>query len=154
MKLFFAIAFLFISPLLFSQNTLLGSTQDSNSVIIHKDPRIDSLIKKQSQINEMNFRESLRRVKGYRILVINTNKRDDAIEAKSKMYTYFPELKPYLIYKSPNYRLKVGNFIKKEDAENYQKKINKYFPKGVFVVYDVIEVKPEEVLFSDNPSYN
>lgn len=154
MKLFFFSISIIFSPCLFSQDSSLLKMTDNSSVIIHKDPRLDSLVKKQSQLNEISFRESRRKMKGFRILVINTNKREDAIDAKSKLYTYFPELKAYLVYKSPNYRLKVGNFIKKEDAEAYQKKINQYFPKGVFVVYDIIEVKPEDVLLSDAPANN
>lgn len=142
MKLFFVISFLIITPSLFSQDSSLLKLPDSSSVIIHKDPRLDLLVKKQSEINEAIYRESRRKAKGFRILVINTSKRNEAIDAKAKMYTYFPELKAYLIYQSPYFRLKVGNFKEREDAEDYQKKISKYFPNGVFVVNDIIEVKP------------
>ena len=53
--------------------------------------------------------------------MINTNNRDEAIAAKTKVYTYFPELKSYLLYQSPYYKLKVGNFKEKKEAEDYQK---------------------------------
>ncbi|HWC53340.1 MAG TPA: SPOR domain-containing protein [Chitinophagaceae bacterium] len=142
MKLFFIIAFsLFTVPLL-SQDSSLLKLPDSSSVIVHKDPRLDLLVKKQSEINEAIYRETRRTAKGFRIMVINTSKRNEAIDAKAKMYMYFPELKAYLIYQSPYFRLKVGNFRDRDDAEEYQKKINKYFPNGVFVVNDIIEVKP------------
>lgn len=118
---------------------------DSNSVIIHKDPRIDSLIKKQAEINEETTRNARKVAKGFRLLVVNTNNREDAIAAKTKVYTYFPELKSYLIYQSPYFRLKVGNFKERKEAEDYQKKLNRFFPKGVFIMSDIIEVKPEDV---------
>ncbi|MBS1920467.1 MAG: SPOR domain-containing protein [Bacteroidetes bacterium] len=144
MRLFISILFLSVSFNTFSQDSTLFRVPDSSSVIIHKDPRLELLINKQSEINEKIYRDSRRTAKGFRILVINTSKRNDAIEAKSKMYSYFPELKVYLIYKSPYFRLKAGNFKEREDAEIYQKKINKYFPNGVFVVNDIIEVSPDE----------
>ena len=113
-------------------------------MVIHKDPRLDLLIKKQIQINEETSRDARKIGKGFRLLVMNTNKRDEAIAAKSKIYSNFPELKAYLVYQSPYFKLKVGNFKERKEAEDYQKKISKYFPKGVFIMNDTIEVKPEK----------
>lgn len=114
---------------------------DTNSVVIHKDPRIDLLVKKQSQINEETSRDARRIGKGFRLLVINTSKRDEAVNAKSTVYANFPELKAYLVYQTPYFKLKVGNFKERKDAEVYQEKLKKFFPKGVFIMNDVIEVK-------------
>ena len=123
---------------------------DTSSVIVHKDPRIDLLVQKQIQINEETTRDARRVSKGYRLLVVNTNKREEAIDAKTKVYTYFPDLKSYLIYQAPYFKLKVGNFKEKKDAEDYQKKLQKYFPKGVFIMNDTIEIK----LDIDKESYS
>lgn len=144
MKKIFFIAFVLFSFQSFSQDSTWKKSFDNNSVIIHKDPRIDSLIKKQAQINEEIIRNARRNVKGFRLLVVNTNSRDEAIAAKTKVYSFFPELKAYLIYQSPYFRLKVGNFKDRDEAEDYQKKLNKYFPKGVFIMNDIIEVKPDK----------
>ncbi len=141
MNKFFLIAALLFSFTAFSQDTIWRKQADSNSVIVHKDPRIDLLIKKQIQINEETSREARRVGRGYRLLVINTNKREEAVAARSTVYTYFPELKSYLIYQSPYFKLKVGNFKEKKEAEDFQKKLQKYFPKGVFVMNDTIELK-------------
>ena len=81
---------------------------------------------------------------GYRVLVVNTNKRDEAIAAKTKIYTNFPELKAYLVYQSPYFKLKAGNFRTREEAAQYQKMLAPYFPKGVFIMNDSIEVTPEK----------
>ncbi|HEY2721663.1 MAG TPA: SPOR domain-containing protein [Chitinophagaceae bacterium] len=130
----------FFSISLFSQQT----DTDSSSVVIHKDPRIDLLIKKQAEINDITTRDSRKVGKGFRLLIVNTNKRDEAINAKAKLYQYFPELKSYLLYQSPYYKLKAGNFKERKDAEAYQKKLTAFFPNGVFVMNDLIEVKPDE----------
>jgi hypothetical protein len=116
---------------------------DSNTVVVHKDPRIDLLVKKQIEINEITTRNSRRSAQGYRIQVISTNNRTKALEAKTKIYQRFPELKTYLMYQSPFFKLKVGNFLDRQDAESYRQDIMRLFPSGVYVVRDVVEVKPE-----------
>lgn len=115
---------------------------DTNYVVVHKDPRLELLVKKQAQINEETSRNARRTEKGFRLLIISTNNRDEALAAKTKVYTYFPELKAYLWHQSPYYKLKAGNFKDRKEAETYQKRMKTYFPKGVFIMNDVIEVKP------------
>ncbi|HET9825593.1 MAG TPA: SPOR domain-containing protein [Chitinophagaceae bacterium] len=133
---------------LFAQQTVA----DTSSVIVHKDPRLDLLIKKQAEINDETTRNTRKVARGYRLLVINTNKREEAMSAKTKLYQYFPELKSYLLYQSPYFKLKAGNFREKKDAENYQQRLNKVFPKGVFIMSDLIEVKPDKENDEINPT--
>ena len=111
--------------------------------MIHRDPRIDSLMKKQIQINEVTTRDSRRNIPGYRIQVANSNDRNQVFAIKTKIYQKYPELKPYLIYQPPNYKLKVGNFKTPEDAAAYLQKLTLDYPTGVYLVHDIIEVKPE-----------
>lgn len=124
--------------------TIGASAQDTSSVVVHKDPRLDVLLRKQGEINAAIKKANARTAKGFRLLVMNTNKRDEAIAAKTKVYTNFPELKAYLVYQSPYFRLKVGNFRTREEAQQYQKSLGYYFPKGVFIVNDTIEITPEK----------
>ena len=144
MKSLIAVMIFFVSFNLYGQDTTWRRHLDTNSVIVHKDARIDLLIKKQIQINEETSREARRIGKGYRLLVVNTNKRDEAVATKTKVYTFFPELKSYLIYQSPYFKLKVGNFKERKEAEEWRERLQKYFPKGVFIMNDTIEVKPEK----------
>ena len=138
MKRIITLALLVFSLDAFSQDML---ATDSSSVTVHKDPRIDLLVTKQMQVNELTSRDSRKNGKGFRLLIIRTNNRDEALAAKSKVYTYFPELKAYLWHQSPYYNVKAGNFKDRKEAEAYQKKMNIYFPKGVFVMNDVVELK-------------
>jgi hypothetical protein len=143
-KIFFVIAVLF-SFRSFAQDTITTrKTVDTNSVIVHKDPRLDLLVKKQIQINEETSREARKSGKGFRLMIISTNSRDEVLAAKTKIYTYFPELKAYLWHQSPYYKLKAGNFKDRKEAEDYQKKLNVFFPKGVFIMNDIVELKPEK----------
>ena len=121
------------------------SAQDSSaSVVVNKDPRIDMLVNKQIEINEVTTRNSRRAAPGYRILVISSNDRNKVIQAKTKMYQEFPELKTYMMYQSPFFRLKVGNFKERTDAEEYLPRIQRYYPTGVYIVTDTIDVRPEQ----------
>jgi hypothetical protein len=151
MKMIFSLALLFIAfgSQAQTDSTLKKLVTDSSTIVIHRDPRLDQLIKKQAQINEVSSRDSRRIIKGFRLMVITTPNRDEAIAAKTKVYTYFPELKPYMWHQSPYYKLKVGNFRERKDAEAYQKKLNAYFPKGVFIMPDKVEVKPGKSTMDD-----
>ena len=147
MKRIFFIGSLLL-PAMLILNTTDGFAQDSaesNSIVVHKDSRIDLLINKQAQINEETSRNSRKTGKGYRLMIISTNKRDEAIAAKTKIYTYFPELKAYLWHQSPYYKVKAGNFKDRKEAEAYQEKVNAYFPKGVFIMNDIVELKLDKL---------
>ncbi|MBO9632243.1 MAG: SPOR domain-containing protein [Chitinophagaceae bacterium] len=137
MKLISGILILFISLNATAQT-------DSSSVVVHKDPRIELLVKKQIEINEFTTRNARRSAPGFRIQVISTNDRNKAFTAKSTVYQQFPELKAYMLYQSPFYKIKVGNFLKREEAEEYITALKQYFPTGVYIVRDVIEVNPEK----------
>ena len=137
--------FLFILSLFFFKDSFAQDTTGlQRAVIVHKDARIDALVKKQSAINIASKKATGRIMRGYRLLIINTNSRDAAIAAKTKIYTHFPDQKAYLTYQSPFFKLKAGNYQTREEAKRYQDLMNTLFPKGVFIINDTIEVKPEK----------
>jgi len=114
---------------------------DSGGVVVNKDPRLDSLVQKQIEINELTTRDARRNVPGFRIQVINSPDKNKVYAAKVKVYEEFPDLKPYLLYQAPNYKLKVGNFRTQEEAEQALQQLSRLFPSGLFVIRDVIEIK-------------
>ncbi|GAA4344102.1 SPOR domain-containing protein [Flaviaesturariibacter amylovorans] len=120
------------------------ATASAQSVVVHKDPRVDLLAKRQSAINVAVRKASARTAPGFRLLVINTNQREEAIAAKSKILTLYPELKAYLVYQSPYYKLKAGNFKTRAEAETYRKALNPQFAKGVFIISETVEFKAEK----------
>jgi hypothetical protein len=120
------------------------SAQDTLGPVIHKDERIDALLRKATEINEFNTRDARRFVQGYRILVISTNDRNKANEAKAILYRYFPEMSAYMTYQSPNFKLKAGNFKTSRDAEDALIKIKNYFNSSLYVIRDVIEINPDK----------
>jgi len=123
------------------KDTTMQSVDSTNPVVMEKDPRIDQLVKKQIEINEVTTRESRRFVQGYRIQVINSPDRGKVFAAKARVYEQFPDWKPYLLYQSPNYKLRVGNFKTQDEAQDAMKQLSKLFPAGLYVIPDVIELK-------------
>jgi hypothetical protein len=77
-------------------------------------------------------------------MIISTRNSDEEIAAKTNVYTYFPELKAYLWHQSPYYKVKAGDFKERKEAEEYQKRLNVYFEKGVYIMNDIVELKPEK----------
>jgi hypothetical protein len=140
MKPLLLICFVILASMSQAQTTV----NDTSSIVIHKDPRADLLLKKQGEAYAAIRKANARTAKGFRLLVANTNKRDEAIAAKTKVYTNFPELKAYLTYQSPYFKLKVGNFKTRDEAKQYQQYLSAFFPKGVFIMNDTIEVTPEK----------
>ena len=138
-KILFALS-LFAIKTSVAQDSLL---YNGPTMIVHNDPRMDALVKKQAEINARSRRIAGRTMRGYRLLVLNTNNRDEAIAGKTKIYQHFPDQKAYLTYQSPFFKLKAGNFQTRDEAVRYQKLMNSIFPKGVFIIGETIEVKPE-----------
>jgi hypothetical protein len=119
-----------------------GSAQtDTAGVVVRKDPRVDSLVQKQIEINEVTTRDARRNVPGFRIQVINSPDRNKVYAAKVKIYEEYPDMKPYLLYQAPNYKLKVGNFKTQEEAEQAMQQLSRLFPSGLYVIRDIIEIK-------------
>jgi hypothetical protein len=141
MKQLFVFLSLLFAVSSFAQDT---SLYFGPSVIVHKDPRVDALVKKQAAINSAFKKSAGRTMRGYRLLIINTNSRDEAIAAKTKIYTYFADQKSYLTYQAPFFKLKAGNYQTREEAKKYLGLMKTLFPKGVFIMSDTIEVKPEK----------
>jgi hypothetical protein len=117
---------------------------DTVSVVVHQDPRMEELSKKQAAVNLAIKKASARTMKGFRLLILNTSNREEALDAKTKILSYFPELKAYIGYQSPMFKVKAGNFKTRDEAEKYRKNLNTVFPKGVFIISETIEVKPEK----------
>lgn len=117
----------------------------NDSIIVHKDARLDILIVKQAQSNKrMAMMTSGGQYKGYRIQVLSTGKREEAFNAKAVLLVNFPDQKAYVMFQSPNFKVRIGNFLKQDEAEKFRKQLSFLFPKGAYIVEDAIEYTPAE----------
>jgi hypothetical protein len=116
-------------------------TLAGGNILVNEDARLDLLIKKQADYNEkVNLTRKFST--GFRIQVINTTNREEAVTAKTKLLEQFPEEKVYLLYQEPYFKVRFGNFRNRSDAEEYEKQLDNLFP-GVFIIPSSIEPKPE-----------
>ncbi len=114
-----------------------------DTVIVHKDARMDMLTAKQAQINKKSsFLTSTGQYKGYRVQVVSTSNRDQAFKIKGELLSRFPDQKTYALFQSPNFKVRIGNFLKKPDAEKFKLQLTKLYTTGVFVVEDAIDYSP------------
>ncbi len=143
MKLVLLFIFFAVGYSSFAQQDLV---MDSiGSIKIKRDPRIELLSAKQSEINRRAAMMNITRARGFRIQVVNTQNRDEANSVKAEMLRRFPEHKTYLLYKAPNFRVRVGNFLTQKDAEATRKMImSLYTGKGIYLISDMIEYRPLE----------
>lgn len=122
-------------------------TQAADTIIVHKDPRIDALTAKQVAINKVTIHmTSSGLFKGYRLQVLNTRSRDEAFKTKAMLLENFPNQKVYILYQAPYFKVRAGNFINRAEAENISKEISGYVSQPVYVVNDLVEYipKPED----------
>ncbi len=114
-----------------------------DTIIVHKDARLDELVAKQAFINQYTSHlTSSGLYKGYRLQLLVTQSRDEAFKMKATLLQNFPDQKSYVIYQSPNFKVRLGNFVSKDDAEKYKESIAQQFSSGVYVVEDGIEYNP------------
>ncbi|MEN9883604.1 MAG: hypothetical protein RLZZ420_821, partial [Bacteroidota bacterium] len=70
--------------------------QIGKSVHVKRDPRVDKLVEKQIEINNLSAQGRIVIEQGYRLLVVSTNKRDQAMEVRSVLLKEYPEYKTYM----------------------------------------------------------
>ena len=112
----------------------------SSNVFVVKDSRIDLLAKKKAEINK-KAADAKKPTKGFRIQVLNTTDRTQALAAKSKLLAQYPEHKTYLMYTAPYFKIRFGNFVERSEADELKKELAKMFPTGVFIIPSDIEYK-------------
>lgn len=121
------------------------SAMAADTTIVVKDPRLDVLTQKQRVINQkLSMMAGNGLYKGFRIQVISTPKREDAMRVKADLLANFPDHKTYILYQSPNFKIRIGNFIRREDALKLKELLNKAYPQGVYLVEDAVEYNPRE----------
>lgn len=128
-----------------AQKATFIDTVSSGKVTVIKDSRLDELAKKEAVFNEASAKKT-KAGKGYRLMVLSTNDRTQAMAVRAKLLQRYPDQKVYTIFQPPYIKLKFGDFVEKADAENVRKDIikSKMITNNIYVVPDTIEVKPDK----------
>lgn len=121
-----------------------ANAQFAKSPYVKRDPRVDKLVDKQIELNKQALRVRTTLEPGFRILVISTNKRDLAIDAKSRLLKIYPDQKSYLFYQSPYFKLQFGNFKTMKEAEMMKKELVLKFGENLIIIPSQVEVRGEK----------
>lgn len=121
-----------------------ANAQFAKSPHVTRDPRVDKLVDKQIELNSQALKVRTTLEQGFRIMVISTNKRDLAIDTKSRLMKAFPEQGSYMFYQSPYFKVQFGNFRTMKDAEKMKSALSLQFGDNPIIIPSQIEVKGEK----------
>jgi hypothetical protein len=118
-------------------NTVSAQAHDttSRSTEIIQDSRVDELVKKHIQINQV-----LNTMDGFRIQIFSdsgTSSKNKAQAAQEEFQAGFPGMRAYLTFKSPNYKVRIGDFRTKLDAQRFLIELTADYPNA-FIIADQI----------------
>ncbi len=139
-----SILLLFLASLLLSHQP--AWSQFGKSAHVTRDPRVDVLVDKQIELNGEAIKGRTITLQGFRLLMITTNKRDMALEIKSRLMKNYPDQKTYLFYQSPNFKVQFGNFRSYKEAEKAKNELESMFGKDMIIVPSKIEIKIDKEL--------
>ncbi len=145
-RMFFILALIISSVKINAQSSLIKDTTLVNgNLTIIMDTRLELLTKKEAEINEA-IANGPKFAKGYRLMVLNTTDRTEAMSLRSKLLQLFPEQKIYMTFQPPHIKVKLGNFLEKNEAEEYIKEINqnKLVSTEIYLLSEIIEIKTEK----------
>lgn len=115
----------------------------SNGIIVYNDYRMPMLKAKEAEVNTAALKLKARYVRGYRLMILNTNDKNYAFKVRAELLQRFPNQKPYMWFANPYIRLKFGDFRTKEEAEKYQTQISRILGGAkIYLLQETIEVNP------------
>lgn len=104
---------------------------DPVPVIIHQDPRVESLLARY-----MDLTRQKKGMEGYRIQIFHgtgNEARNKARAMQSRFMTQFPEIACYLLYQEPYFKVRVGDFRNRVEAYQVYRKITENYPDAFLV---------------------
>ena len=113
-----------------------------DKLIIQIDPKINDLLRQQTAQSKKTGT-----ISGFRLqLYFGSGEKahDQAIKKKNDFLASYPDVKAYLLFKSPDFIVRIGDFRTKSEALKMQKMLLFQFPNA-FIVADEIAF-PELVI--------
>lgn len=114
---------------------IVSNAQNSGSLNLNQDSKIDALIQKQKELYSIDSSSN-----GYRIHIfmeIGNEALKQAEAMKRNFEAAFPDIPVYLTYAEPYFRLRAGDFRNRVEAEKCLRRIKPQF-REAFVTSDII----------------
>ncbi len=146
-KIFFVLPPFFTAFQAMAQTATVSVKDTANlgKITVYKDNRLDALVKKEIESNEI-YSLGPKSARGYRLMLLNTSDRPLAMNVRARLLQRYPEQKVYMSFQPPYIKLKFGNFLEKDEAEKYRKEIinTKLVANNIYLLPEIIEIKPEK----------
>jgi hypothetical protein len=118
-------------------------TNDTGTIQILQDGRVDQLVNKHVLLNQRS-----QGIDGYRIQIFfdsGNNSKTNARSIYEGFLAKYPSMKAYLTFKAPNYKVRVGDFRTKLDAQRFLNVIIVDYPNA-WIIADQINLPQVEPL--------
>jgi hypothetical protein len=139
---------LILSLFLFS-----ASFAQRGEVTVIKDPLIDSLIAKRSEVykttGEVKIGKPIVSSYGYRVQIFYGSDRREVFNQQARFKSLYPKFNTYLIYKEPNYYIRVGDFRTRLEAQRLMNEIRPAFPT-LFIFREKINAPQLDTTINDD----
>lgn len=144
MKIVLSVCFLLLTFAGYSQDSTIASSPKGVTAV-KKDPRLDILAKKEADYNDA-LASGMRSTKGYRLMLLSTTDRAQAMSIRTQLLQRYPDQKVYTTFELPNIKLKFGNFVEREDADKMRQEItkSKLITTNIYIVPETVEVKVDK----------
>jgi hypothetical protein len=110
----------------------LADVSAQNRVKLISDPKLDSLVSKNIEINK-----SQQTIDGYRIQLFSGSERNNANALRTRFKTDYPDENVYLIYQQPYFKLRVGDYRNLIEAQEMYLQLQK--------TYDQLLIVPDKI---------
>jgi len=116
------------------------AAQEKGTVLVTKDPQIDSLIVRRLELNREGVSGKNVTLQGFRVQIFLGLDRQIAYSEQVKFKTQNPSINTYISYTQPNYKLRVGDFRTRLEAEKLMNELKKYYT-SMFIFSEMIILK-------------
>lgn len=142
-----------ILTLILSLFLFLASFAQRGEVTVIKDPLIDSLIAKRSEVykttGEVKIGKPIVSSYGYRVQIFYGSDRREVFNQQARFKSLYPKFNTYLIYKEPNYYIRVGDFRTRLEAQRLMNEIRPAFPT-LFIFREKINAPQLDTTITDD----
>ena len=130
---------------------LVMDTIPKGIVMVTPDYRIDALAKKMREYNAQIAYRNSTTAKGYRLMILTTSDRAQAMQVRTKLLQQYPDQQVYMSFQSPYIKLKFGDYEDKEEAENVRKQLIRLnlVTGNIYLLPEIVKVKPDKSLLEE-----
>ncbi len=151
LKLILSGFFLVLSTAVFAQDSSAIESVIPGNIVIVKDTRIDLLGKKMAEYNSRQAFQKSKTGRGYRLMVLSTSNREEAIKVRTFLLQQYPDQQVYMTFINPFIKLKFGDFADKKEAQTVRTQLEKssMIRGNIYLVPEIVNLKGDKSLLDD-----